>query len=288
MSLEKLQILIIEDSKVSTQIYEDYLSSDDSYIYDFTTVNDWAKAKEKIQTQNFSCILLDNLLPDVKGIDIIPEIKKIAPSLPVILITGKGSEDTAVSAMKNGASDYLVKKKLTNDILITATHNAIDKSLMINELEKIKHDKKHDHEIKILDMLSKTIKTSVTAQMFGYLPIKESIPELFKDFVEEYQSIINLSIEEKAVKVEHNISEKLRILAEKIGFHRGVPKDLIDIHSIALKEKIQDCVAAKAKALIEEGRFLILELMGYLALYYRNYALGSSRFKNEDKQQDGK
>jgi len=55
------------------------------------------------------CVLLDYRLPDADGLECLRTIRQRHPDLPVVLITGAGSEEVAVEAMKLGASDYLVK-----------------------------------------------------------------------------------------------------------------------------------------------------------------------------------
>lgn len=58
---------------------------------------------------DFDIILLDYLLGDITGLDILEEIRKIT-DIPVLIITGQGSEEVAVKAMKMGAQDYIVKR----------------------------------------------------------------------------------------------------------------------------------------------------------------------------------
>jgi hypothetical protein len=76
--------------------------------------------------------------------------------------------------------------------------------------------------------------------------------------------------------VEHNVEEKLRGMAEKLGVLKVGPRDVIDIYSSALKLKTDTSMHGKAPAYVAEGRLMILELMGYLVSFYRNYA-GISR-----------
>lgn len=54
-------------------------------------------------------IVLDNLLPDAKGVDILPRVHELAPAVPVLFVTASGSGSTAIEAMKLSAFDYLPK-----------------------------------------------------------------------------------------------------------------------------------------------------------------------------------
>jgi len=66
-------------------------------------------ALTRIFAQKYDLVLLDMRMPDLNGLDLLPKIKKYRPDLPVVMVTGYASIDTAVEAIRRGASEYLPK-----------------------------------------------------------------------------------------------------------------------------------------------------------------------------------
>ena len=81
---------------------------------------------------NFDLIILDYLLPDIDGLNLLAALKKIDFNLPVIVLTGQGDEQIAVEMMKSGAADYLLKGRIEPKTLSKAINNAI----RINQAEQ--------------------------------------------------------------------------------------------------------------------------------------------------------
>jgi len=74
-------------------------------------------ALQKIRSAAFDLVLVDLKLPDMDGLQLITEIVNSNPGTLTVLITGHGSIDSAVEAMKRGASDYLTKPFDLDDTL---------------------------------------------------------------------------------------------------------------------------------------------------------------------------
>ncbi len=73
----------------------------------------------------FDCVFLDYRLPDGDGLTLVKEIRDVGFKVPLIVLTGQGDEQIAVALMKAGASDYIVKGKLSSESLSRSLHNAI-------------------------------------------------------------------------------------------------------------------------------------------------------------------
>ena len=76
---------------------------------DTKTLGSAKEALEELQTNSYDVILLDVKMPEMNGIDALAHIKKIDPSVEVIILTGHASVDAAVEIMRLGGYEYLLK-----------------------------------------------------------------------------------------------------------------------------------------------------------------------------------
>lgn len=97
------QVLIIEDERVLNRLLKDQLTE---FGYDAVGVRDWDNARQFLNENQPDLVLLDGNLPDASGYDL---IRQLSTEFPVIMLTAFGSVNQAVRAMRDGASDYLLK-----------------------------------------------------------------------------------------------------------------------------------------------------------------------------------
>lgn len=81
------------------------------------------EAFDRFKNSHFNLVITDDRMPDMSGMELVVKIKALSPRVPVIMITGFGTVNHAVEAMKNGASDYLLKP-FSTDILKIAVEKA--------------------------------------------------------------------------------------------------------------------------------------------------------------------
>ncbi|MCO4847779.1 MAG: response regulator [Yoonia sp.] len=94
------------------------------------------------------CVILDYRLEAEDGLDVLAALKKIAPFVPVIMLTGQGNEEIAATSIKVGAADYLVKQRLNETYLRTSIDNAISRAAL--ELRVADQDAERSQFLNIL------------------------------------------------------------------------------------------------------------------------------------------
>ena len=108
--------------------------------YQVATSASGRTAIEKIQEQDFDVVITDLKMPGMDGIEVLKTIKILQPDVPVIIITGYSTVDTAVDAMKSGAFDYIAKP-FTSSLIIDKVQKAIAHKASV--LENLSVDKEY-------------------------------------------------------------------------------------------------------------------------------------------------
>jgi len=98
-------ILVVDDDVTLHEVLTFFLRGE----YDVRHVTTAADALVEVHRDSVDLVLLDHRLPDRTGLDMLPELRSIRPSLPVIMMTGYGSEWICAAAFKLGVADYLQK-----------------------------------------------------------------------------------------------------------------------------------------------------------------------------------
>jgi len=115
-------VLIVDDEATIIESLEGILSDDG---FEVMHAYNGYEALKKIEAESPDIVLLDIWMPGMDGIETLKEIKKIAPNLPVVMITGHGTIESAVDATKSGAYDFL-EKPLSIDKVMVTINNALN------------------------------------------------------------------------------------------------------------------------------------------------------------------
>jgi two-component system response regulator AtoC len=96
-----------------------------------------AAALERLRAGAFGLVITDQLMPGMSGLDLLREIRLLHPRLPVIIVTAYGTVDTAVDAMKAGASDF-IQKPFTPDELLLVARRVLERQDLMEEVRTLR------------------------------------------------------------------------------------------------------------------------------------------------------
>jgi len=128
------KILIIDDERPIRKALRDILEYENHKIDE---AEDGAEGISKIEKGVYDLILCDVKMPKKDGIEVLEKIQALQPETPVIMISGHGTIETAVEAVKKGAFDFISKPLDLNRLLVTL-RNALDKSSLVTETKVLK------------------------------------------------------------------------------------------------------------------------------------------------------
>ena len=127
-------ILIIDDEEIIREALDTLLSAEG---YRVTTAATGRAGLDAIGNKPFDAVLLDLMLPDMNGIEVLDEIRRADDELPVIMITAYGTIESAVAATKQGAFYYFTKP-FKNDEVLAVLRNAIERRRLVRENRELR------------------------------------------------------------------------------------------------------------------------------------------------------
>ncbi len=136
-------ILLIDDEKSIRKTLKEILEYE-GYVVD--EAQDGAEGLRMIQEGDYDIVLCDIKMPKMDGMEVLEKANQSNPDVPFIMISGHGTLETAVEAVKKGAFDYVAKPPDLNRLLITI-RNALDKSNLITETKVLKRKVTKTREI---------------------------------------------------------------------------------------------------------------------------------------------
>ena len=121
----------------------------------------------KVQNNQYDLVLLDISLPDINGLEVLKEIKKTKPKLPVLIISMYLEEQYALRAMKAGAQGYVTKRSASDELVLAVRKILAGKRYISpafaekmlfdfeSDAEKLPHQSLSDRELQVLCMIGK-------------------------------------------------------------------------------------------------------------------------------------
>jgi len=166
------KILVIDDNEWIRDTLKQLLAMSG---YQVDVANDGEKGIKKVKSQNYDVVLTDIQMPKVDGMELLKQIKEYNPALPVVMITGFPTVDTAIQAMRQGASDFITKPfryeqvsmtvdKLMNERKVEGKRSRSDKRVQQDKtIESL--NQRLDKKVKELSLLYSISESMSVSQM---------------------------------------------------------------------------------------------------------------------------
>jgi two-component system response regulator HydG len=214
-------ILLVDDHKPFRDSLAKILEGEGLRVF---PANDGEEALDILRNEFIHLILTDLKMPKMDGVELLQVAKTIRPEVEVILITGYGTVDTAVTAMKEGAYDYIQKPFKPREIL-KLVRKAIEKQSLVLEnrmlQERIKDFQKFEKIVgrspamkKLLEIVAQVAPSSATVLIQGESGTgKEVIAQAIHD--------LSPRVNKPFVKVSCAALPETLLEAELFGYERG-------------------------------------------------------------------
>ncbi len=128
------KILIIDDERAIRSTLKEILAYEK---FEVEEAVDGAEGIKKAETGNYDLILCDIKMPKMDGMEVLAKLQQLTADTPVVMISGHGTIDTAVEALKKGAYDFISKPPDLNRLLVTV-RNALDRTSLVKETKVLR------------------------------------------------------------------------------------------------------------------------------------------------------
>lgn len=140
------KILIVDDEVPIRRTLRDILEFEG---YEVDEASDGLECVAKVQKEKYDVIITDIKMPRMDGIEALERLQILSPETPVIMVSGHGTIDTAVEAVKKGAFDFISKPPDLNRMLITV-RNALDRSELVNTTQVLRKQVKSSKGVNMI------------------------------------------------------------------------------------------------------------------------------------------
>ena len=125
------RVLVVDDEKVIREILADFLSMEGFFV---RTAEDGSAALVELSRHHYDLVLSDLKMPNMGGLELLAAISKHAPNVVTVIMTGFGTVETAIDAMKRGAYDYILKPFKVEEVVHTIRRGLEKRKLQTENL----------------------------------------------------------------------------------------------------------------------------------------------------------
>lgn len=253
--MREFEILFVDDDRTILSLVEEYLTAFD---YRINVVDNGLKALELIKEKEFDVVFTDFKMPDIDGLELLTVIKEYRPATEVIMVTGHGTMESAIQAMKFGSYDY-IQKPFKLDVLRILIDKIIEAKKLKQENVVLKTRLKERHRYD---------------QLVG---ISLKMREIYEQIDRMNQSSPNVLIQGESgtgkaltARVIHRSSHRRDTPFRSVNcksFGKGIADDQLHAHAISLFES-----AAGGAVFFDEIAEIIPGVQAHICRAFKAYS----------------
>jgi response regulator RpfG family c-di-GMP phosphodiesterase len=218
------RILVVDDEKVIRDILSDFLKEEG---YTVATVEDGALAIEELRRSSYNLVISDLKMPNMGGLELVQKITEESIPVLTVIMTGFGTVETAIEAMKRGAYDYILKPFKVEEV-VHIVQRGLDR-------QRLQHENIRLKDALSIYKISEAIATSLSVDTVLDLVLDSTMEAVDAD-------VVSLLLEEP--HQEGRFTERMRKVSQRLG---------PDVHAPTLKLDEVLPVFREDKPLLEHG-----------------------------------
>jgi CheY-like chemotaxis protein len=261
-----LSVLVVDaEGSLTSQLAAALADSLEGKRLALARASDLTETLERLVGHGADIVLLPISSQDTKGLGPLMTLRAEAPALPIVVLCASGDEPLAVKAVQLGATDYLVTEGLYGTLAARSLRHAV-------EVARLR---------------------AVLATYYGEwplaagggtgsrpaAPLRAAFPERFAELAREYGEILDRAVEQILQRRPAPLEQRLQRLANAAAELRAGPRDVVELHAAAMKQRDAEHGPQRMKLYMAEGRLRLLEVMGHLVIFYRDHWLEGLRPK---------
>ena len=228
--------------------------SEERERFDLVRISGLAETLARLAAGDADVVLMQ-VSPGGPGLGPLVTIRAEAPSLPIVVLCAQEDEPLAVKAVQLGATDYLITERLYGTLAARTLRHAVEVARVRAALAR--------HHAEWPASLGGGAASRPA-------PLRTAFPELFNELAREYGEILDRAVELALQRRPMPLEQRLQTLAGAAAELRAGPRDIIELHATAMRQREAEQGPQRMKVYLAEGRLRLLELMGNLVTLYRD------------------
>ena len=291
MKSNPINLLLIEDETAVVEHIRELLSISTQH-YETADVKIWhadsfTSSQNYLNSRQFDIILLDLSLPDADGLTAFGQIKKIAPTTPIITLSSKTPPQESIQVIQLGAQDHLLKNVVTPDALLRSILFAIEREYLITDYTRTTLDLSQkaaelENRNLALDEFGHTMAHQIQGllgQMVGYA----SLLEVQFGGTEDPTVVQAMSrIVESGHKMNNVITELLLLASLRSGDIEVYPLNMQHIVNEALKRLRYQVLETKATIIVPDEWPAAIGHASWIEEAWLNYISNGLKYGGEE------